>query len=162
MSGGGDTAHGGVELVEVLLGDPRARMLEEAHIAEMNLRYGSGGPGRVAEEGFDPPVGCFLLAVVDGTPLGCGGFRPLDRRRAEIKRMYVDPSIRGRGVGRHLLHALEERTAAYGYHEVWLETGTEQPEAIALYVSSGYVAVPPYGEFKDDPRSRCFMRPLTA
>ena len=104
---GGD--HGDVSLVMVSLGDPRARALEAAHIAEMNNRYGSGGPGRVAPEGFDPPDGCFLLAVVDGTPVGCGGFRPLGPGRAELKRMYVDPSQRGRGVGRRLLRELEAR-----------------------------------------------------
>ena len=157
-----DTYSGEVEVIQVGLGDPRARTLEAAHIAEMNLRYGTGGPGHVAEQGFDPPEGCFLLAVVDGIPVGCGGFRRLDRRRAEIKRMYLDPAVRGRGMGRVLLADLEIRAGMAGYCEVWLETGTEQPEAIALYVSSGYGPVPPYGEFKDDPRSRCFMRPLTA
>ena len=150
-----------VTVVQVGLRDPRARTLEDAHIAEMNSRYGTGGPGRVAQEGFDPPEGCFLLAVVDGTPVGCGGFRHLDHRRAEIKRMYVDPSVRGQGVGRLLLGELEVRADVAGYREVWLETGTEQPEAITLYVSSGYLPVTPYGEFQDDPRSRCFMRPLT-
>ena len=157
----GDTQSGDTEVIQVGLGDPRARSLEAAHIAEMNLRYGTGGPGQVAEEGFDPPDGCFLLAVVDGTPVGCGGFRRLDRRRAEIKRMYVDPAARGHGVGRALLADLEVRAGTAGYGEVWLETGTEQPEAITLYISSGYRPVAPYGEFKDDPRSRCFMRPLT-
>jgi GNAT superfamily N-acetyltransferase len=144
------------------LGDGRAQRLEAAHVAEMNDRYGTGGPGRVAREGFDPPDGCFLLAVVDGAPVGCGGFRRLGPGRAEIKRMYVDPSVRGHGVGRRLLGDLEDRAEAGGYREVWLETGTEQPEAVALYLSAGYVSVPPYGEFKGDPRSLCFMRPLTA
>jgi GNAT superfamily N-acetyltransferase len=157
----GDTQPSEVEVMQVGLGDPRARTLEAAHIAEMNLRYGTGGPGHVAEEGFDPPLGCFLLALIDGTPVGCGGFRRLDRRRAEIKRMYVDPAVRGHGVGRALLAAIEVRAGLAGYGEVWLETGSEQPEAIALYVSSGYVPVAPYGEFKDDSRSRCFTRPLT-
>ena len=149
-----------VELVGVGLGDDRAQRLEAAHIAEMDDRYGSGGPGRVAREEFDPPDGCFVVAVVGGTAVGCGGFRRLGPGRAEIKRMYVDPSVRGHGVGRRLLRELEHRAGAAGYSELWLETGTEQPEAIALYVSAGYQAVAPYGEFRDDPRSRCFQRSL--
>jgi GNAT superfamily N-acetyltransferase len=149
-----------VRLMRVGLGDERAQALEAAHIDEMNERYGTGGPGRVVREGFDPPGGCFLLAVVDGSPVGCGGFRRLGPTRAEIKRMYVDPAARGRGVGRRLLADLEARAEAVGYREVWLETGTEQPEAIALYVRSGYVPIPPYGEFEHDPGSRCYRRTL--
>jgi len=74
--------------------------------------------------------------------------------------MYVDPSGRGKGLGRQILQHLEERAVTAGYRESWLEAGTAQPEAISLYVSFGYSAVEPYGEFKDDPRSRCFMRSL--
>lgn len=74
--------------------------------------------------------------------------------------MYVDPSVRGHGVGHRLLRELEDGAGGAGYREVWLETGTEQPEAIALYISAGHQAVAPYGEFREDPRSRCFMRSL--
>jgi GNAT superfamily N-acetyltransferase len=144
------------------LGSRQAKVLEAGLIAEMDERYGSGGPGPVQSDDFDPPDGCFVVAVADGTTAGCGGFRRLGPEKAEIKRMYVDPSIRGNGVGRRILQRLEERALAAGYTEVWLETGTEQPEAISLYVSFGYRAVCPYGEFKDDPRSRCFMRSLIA
>jgi len=158
MSADGDPAD--VALERVALGDRRAQSLEAALIAEMTHRYGAGGPGPVAAAGFDPPEGCFLLAVAEGRPVGCGGFRRLGPDRAEIKRMYVDPSVRGLGVGRRLLRGLEDGAAVAGYREVWLETGTEQPEALGLYVSAGYVAVPPYGEFRDDPRSLCFKRTL--
>ena len=126
----------------------------------MDERYGSGGPGPVSSDGFDPPDGYFVLAIADGKPVGCGGFRRLDQAKAEIKRMYVDPSGRGNGVGRQILRHLEGRALEAGYREVWLETGTEQPEAVSLYLSFGYKAVPPYGEFKEDPRSRCFMRSM--
>ena len=76
--------------------------------------------------------------------------------------MYVNSSVRGKGVGRQILQHLEERALAAGYRESWLEAGSLQPEAISLYASFGYGAVQPYGEFKDDPRSRCFMRSLVA
>lgn len=68
------------------------------------------------------------------------------------------PAPVGRGVGRRILAYLEERAGAAGHTEVWLETGSEQPEAIALYVSAGYQPMGPYGEFKHDGRSRCFYR----
>jgi GNAT superfamily N-acetyltransferase len=148
------------DLVQVRLEDHRAKGLEAALITEMDRRYGSGGPGPVVSEGFDPPEGYFVMAIIDGRPVGCGGFRRLEQTKAEIKRMYVDPSGRGSGVGRQILQHLEERALAAGYRESWLEAGTLQPEAISLYVSFGYSAVQPYGEFKDDPRSRCFMRSL--
>ena len=77
-----------------------------------------------------------------------------------LEDLFVDPAARGRGVGRRLLADLEARAEAVGYREVWLETGTEQPEAIALYVRSGYVPIPPYGEFEHDPGSRCYRRTL--
>ena len=79
---------------------------------------------------------------------------------AEIKRMYVDPAVRGRGIGRSLLRFLEQQAAIASYNQLWLETGTEQPEAIALYTSAGYRAMDPYGEFRHDSRSRCFYRTL--
>jgi GNAT superfamily N-acetyltransferase len=142
------------------LGDARARLLEEKHRAELGQRYGGEGPGPLASEDFEPPAGCFVVALLDGVTVGCGGFRRLVPTVAEIKRMYVDTGARGRGVGRHILRDLEERARAAGYTETWLETGTEQPEALALYESVGYEPIVPYGEFKHDDRCRCFSRAL--
>jgi len=81
---------------------------------------------------------------------------------AEIKRMYVDPAFRRQGIGARVLAFLEEHAHAAGYHEAWLESGNEQPDAISLYVAAGYRPRPGYGEFKDDPRSRSFSRSLRA
>ena len=145
-----------IELRAVGLNDPRAERLERRLTAEMDDRYGTGGPSPIPAEGFEHPDGCFIVAVDQGRIIGCGGFRRIGDGRAEIKRMYVDPTARGRGVGRQILSALEGRAVAAGYNEIWLETGSEQPEAISLYLSAGYRPSPPYGEFKDDPRSRGF------
>jgi GNAT superfamily N-acetyltransferase len=68
--------------------------------------------------------------------------------------------VRGRGVARALLARLEQAALDDGHMAIWLETGTEQPEAIALYESSGYAPIEPYGEFADDPRSRCYAKVL--
>jgi GNAT superfamily N-acetyltransferase len=157
-----DAAAPGVGLRVVAVDDPRARELQDSHIAEMAQRYGGGGPAPLCGEEFEPPAGCFVMAVLDGIGVACGGFRFLSSGVAEIKRMYVDPAVRRRGVGALVLAFLEERAKAAGYTETWLETGVEQPDAISLYVAAGYRPRPDYGEFKDDPRSRCFFRNLVA
>jgi putative acetyltransferase len=74
--------------------------------------------------------------------------------------MYVAPESRGRGLSRALLAALEQEARGLGYSAVRLETGALQPEAIALYSSAGFEAIPCYGPYVDDPRSRCFEKTL--
>jgi GNAT superfamily N-acetyltransferase len=139
-----------------------ARRLQRRQIAEMAERYGGEGPAPLRAEQFEAPEGCFVVGTIDGVARACGGFRPLRPGVAEIKRMYVDPSVRRRGVGAHLLAFLEARALAVGYGEIWLETGSEQPDAIRLYVAAGYRPTAAYGEFRDDPRNRSFSRQLTA
>lgn len=85
-------------------------------------------------------------------------FRPGD---VELKRMYVMPSARGKGFARAILAELERTAAAAGRLRAVLETGTEQPEAIALYASSGYHAIESYGVYKNEPENRCFAKVLT-
>jgi putative acetyltransferase len=80
----------------------------------------------------------FVIASVDGSAVGCGALRRLDTAVGEIKRMFVQPEFRGRGIARQILEALESRARDLGYASVWLETGIGQPEAIALYKSAGY------------------------
>ena len=95
---------------------------------------------------FAPPDGAFLLARLDGQPVGCGGLRALDPDVAEIKRMWVDPSVRGRGIGRSLLAALESAAAGLGRRTVRLDTTAYLTEALALYQSAGYSAIPAYND----------------
>ena len=76
--------------------------------------------------------------------------------------MYVAPHARGRGFARTLVHALEERAAALGWTRLVLEAGLQQPEAIGLYLSLGYVPVERYGEWADVADSRCFAKPVLA
>jgi GNAT superfamily N-acetyltransferase len=79
---------------------------------------------------------------------------------AEVKRMYVVPHARGRGLARLMLAHLEETARRAGAGGMVLETGIEQPEAIALYLSSGYTRIPGFGFYRESPLSRCFGRPL--
>lgn len=156
----GVPVQGGFEIRAVALDDPVARALELDLIAETTRRYGARGQNPLSSGQFDPPGGCFVLALDGEEPVGCGGLRRLGERVAELKRMYVVPGARRRGVARQMLEFLEACAATVGYEEVWLETGTEQPEAIDLYSSAGYVPITPYGEFRVDARSRCFARSL--
>jgi GNAT superfamily N-acetyltransferase len=102
----------------------------------------------------------FLLAELDGAPVGCGGIRPVADGVAEIKRMFVVPSARGRGIARALLHALEEAARERGYTSLRLETGTSQPEAIALYTSTGYEPTDPFGYYAQFPDARFYAKGL--
>jgi GNAT superfamily N-acetyltransferase len=103
--------------------------------------------------------GVFLVAYSSGKPLGCGAIRRLDGNTAEIKRMYVEPSARGRGVGRVVLRALEaEARRLEGVDRIVLETGERQLEALGLYRSAGFVRIPAFGEYVGSPLSVCMEK----
>lgn len=98
----------------------------------------------------------FLIAHWSGELAGCGALRPLDTDTAEVRRMFVLPAWRRRGVARALLDQLVRRAAGLAYRVVRLETGNRQPEAIALYQSAGFVRIAPFGPYSGDPLSVCF------
>lgn len=76
--------------------------------------------------------------------MACGGVKRLDDNTGEVKRLYVVQDARGRGVGRRLLRALEHAAAALGWRTVRLDTGDQQPDALALFRSAGYREIPDY------------------
>ncbi len=87
------------------------------------------------------PHGAFLVGFHQQQPVCCGGIKRLDEQACEIKKMYVVPTMRGRGVARTLLGALEERARELGYETARLDTGPRQVEARALYESEGYARI---------------------
>jgi GNAT superfamily N-acetyltransferase len=108
-----------------------------------------------------PPLGTFLVAWLDGEPVGCGALRPAptgEAGTAEVKRMYVMSAARGRGISRALLEGLESAARELGYHRVVLETGVRQHEAMALYESAGYTPIESYGAYRDSELSRCYEK----
>jgi GNAT superfamily N-acetyltransferase len=137
---------------------PVGETLVAALLAEYVVRYGGHGGDQPSPDEFTTPSGGFVIAFLGETPVGCGGVRRLAPELGEIKRMYVQPGARGKGVGRTILRALEQRGREAGYTALRLETGARQPEAIALYQSEGYVAIEPYGFYRDSPLSRCFEK----
>ena len=149
---------GDIEIRPTRYGAPTAQVLVRAALAELAERYGGGGDDTPVDPAqFDPPEGSFLLAWRDGEPVGCGGWRIMAHYTddgvgedvAEVKRMYTVPEARGQGVARAMLKALEESARQAGMRRLILETGDRQPEAIALYESSGYSLIKNYGYYRD-------------
>jgi putative acetyltransferase len=105
--------------------------------------------------------GAFVIAYLDNVAVGCGAVRRLDDGTAELKRMYVAPSLRGRGIGRALVEALEREARLLGVTKVVLETGTRLAAAITLYEAMGYSRIPLFGEYLSSPdTSLCFGKSL--
>jgi GNAT superfamily N-acetyltransferase len=139
-----------VRLEQVPWDDPAVRRLTEDQQAEIRARY----DGK-EEPGTHPSAADVSVVVVarddDGTPLGCGALRALRDGVAEVKRMYVVPAARGRGISRVVLDGLEAAARERGWTTLRLETGPRQPEAIGLYVSAGYRPIPAFGAYVGDP-----------
>ena len=91
--------------------------------------------------------GAFLIIYHEATPVGCGALRLLDAETAELKRMYVSPTVRGKGLGRRLVAGLEAEARALGARRLVLETGIRQDAALALYRATGFQPIPLYGEY---------------
>jgi ribosomal protein S18 acetylase RimI-like enzyme len=124
-----------------------ARHLVERVQQEYVVRYGGRDEAVVDAAEFEPPAGLFLVAEVDGVPAGCGAWRLLPSGEVEIKRVYVEPSFRRRGLAQRLMAELESSAARAGHRSVVLNSGQEQPEALALYDRLGYRPVRGYGVY---------------
>ena len=139
-------------MIEVVDGGaPAAMWAVERYVGELAERFPSGfDPGLPsAEEAattFGPPNGLFLVARRGDETVGCGGVQFLDDATAEIKRMWVSAGARGSGLGRRLLVHLEDVARDAGRRRVVLDTNGVLAEALALYRSSGYVAVDRYND----------------
>jgi GNAT superfamily N-acetyltransferase len=140
--------------------DPVVRALEAELQQEYVERYGGHDETPVDDGQFDPPEGMFLVGFIGSEPVASGGFRRFDDGVAEIKRMYVSHHHRREGIARLMLAELEAQAAAAGYERTVLMTGLNQPEAIALYESSGYQPVEPFGVYATSELVRCFGKDL--
>ncbi|MGW9021598.1 GNAT family N-acetyltransferase [Leucobacter chromiiresistens] len=126
--------------------DALARPLLADLEREYDARYGVEVFGEAAAvelnrypvESFVAPTGAFLVLLLDGAPVSGGAFMRYDDRTAEFKRVWTRADLRGRGLARRVLSALEREAARLGYERVYLTTGPRQPEAVALYLRAGY------------------------
>jgi GNAT superfamily N-acetyltransferase len=141
--------------VQVAVCDPRhpnARRAVRAYVAELSDRFEGGWDPALsisaADEELTPPAGLFLVATLYSDAVGCGALKFHDGAPAELKRMWVSPTVRGLGLGRRLLAELEAHAAARGVRTLRLETNHALGEAISLYRTTGYREVAP---FNDEP-----------
>ncbi|KNB54434.1 GNAT family N-acetyltransferase [Streptomyces caatingaensis] len=158
-----------MRILPVAFDHPDAVKLNDEVQEEYRRRYHDDGDLTPLEPAhFDPPCGLYLIAYGDdGTPVATGGWRAWEDAEegyapgdAEIKRMYVVPRARGLGLARRILARLEEDARRAGRRRMVLETGAEQPEAIALYTSAGYAPTAKFGLYRFEPESRCYAKPL--
>ena len=154
-----------VEIRREDLLSPVAQSLILALNAELEERYPEEGANffRLDADEVGEGRGAFFIAYLEGLAVGCGAVRRTGDAIAEIKRMYVSPSARGRGVGRLMLSTLEEEARRLGARRLLLETGPRQREALALYQNAGFTRIPLYGEYVHTPHpdlSVCMAKDL--
>ncbi len=152
-----------MDIRRTILDSPDAARLIAALNAELTKTFPEPGATHFSLSNAQvvPGDGAFLVAWLDDAAVGCGAVRRLDETTAEIKRMYVDPSVRGRGIGRALLDALEREARLVGVKTIVLETGTRLASAIKLYVAMGYAPIPLFGDYVSSPAtSLCFGKSL--
>jgi len=139
---------------------PVAQELIAAVQQEYVARYGGPDDAPVDPAEFAPPGGCFVVAYDGAVAVATGGLRRSDDGAMEIKRMYVKPQWRGRGLSRVVLADLEQRARDLGATRIVLETGEKQPEAIRLYETSGYERIDGFGHYACSPMSVSFGKTL--
>jgi GNAT superfamily N-acetyltransferase len=127
--------------------------------AELRPRY-PDVDGRYAAANALADHTTFLVGYIAGQPIACGAFRPMDSEAAEIKRMFVQPAWRGRGVARRLLAELERLARAAGHSVARLETGIDLHNAVRLYEAAGYRRIAKYGIYAGNADSVCFEKAL--
>jgi GNAT superfamily N-acetyltransferase len=145
-----------VRLTPASWDDTEVQRLTTAQQAELRARYEGGGEPGTPPSAADVSV-VLVARDVDGTAVGCGALRALGGDVAEVKRMYVVPAARGRGVSKRLLAGLEAAARERGWTTLRLETGPRQPEAIALYERAGYRPIPAFGAYVDGPDAGCSL-----
>ncbi len=140
--------NGAEEFIEVDAGSPAAQAAMTAYFAELTRRFPAGFDprGYLEPEDYNPPRGRFFLARSGDEVQACGGLVWIDTSTAEIKRMWVDPSARGRGLASRLLAFLEQTALASGRATVRLDTNPVLLEAIAMYRSKGYRDIERYND----------------
>jgi putative acetyltransferase len=153
---------GAVSVVRADLLSPVAQDLIGSLNAEMTARYPEDGATffRLDAEEVAEGRGAFLIAYLGPRAVGCGAVRRIGDSVGEIKRMYVSPEARGRGIGRAVLGALEAEARRLGLRRLLLETGKRQAAALALYRRAGFSPIPPFGEYVGSPMSVCLAKDL--
>ncbi|WP_461452070.1 GNAT family N-acetyltransferase [Mucilaginibacter sp.] len=107
------------------------------------------------------PLDTAVIAYFDEKPVGCGCFKKFNNSSIEIKRMFVDPAMRGKGIASKILNELENWAKEKGYSQTVLETGVKLDDANALYRKQGYKIIPNYGKYAGVETSVCMTKSLS-
>jgi len=137
---------------------PAARALIEELDAVLEPLYPSASRHGFSVEKLIADEVAFFVARYDGVAASCGGIKFFGDAYGEIKRMYVRPQFRGLGLAKVMLEHLEHVARERGITLLRLETGIHQHAAIALYEQMGFRQIAPFGEYTDDPVSRCYEK----
>ena len=152
-------------MVRMKLTDDVSQNLVRALNEELTRMYPEPGANHfeLGSEETARGRGAFLVLYRNQIAVGCGAIRLLDAQTGELKRMYVAPGERGKGLGRRLVLELEAEARSLGVQRLVLETGTRQLAALALYRAVGFHPVPLYGEYLRSPdTSLCMGKELPA
>lgn len=150
-----------IATIRTTAADPHFVALIRALDADLWDRY---QPYQAKYDGFNKvdESARVVIAFYDGKPVGCGCFRPMaDTDAIEIKRMFVEPPLRGKGVAKRILQELEHWAGEDGFLMARLETGIKQPEAIGLYERMGYTRTDNYPPYVGFSTSVCMAKPIT-
>lgn len=154
-----------IRVIHAGLLDEVSQNLIAALNAELSAMYPEPGANhfKLDPEETAKGRGAFLVVYRGDVPVGCGAVRLLDVETGELKRMYVSPAERGRGLGRLLVAELEAEAKALGVQRLVLETGTRQHAALSLYHAAGFRPIPLYGEYLLSPgTSVCLGKELSS
>jgi putative acetyltransferase len=147
------------EIIRTNSDNPHFRQLVVLLDGELTLRYGDLQK-HYAQFNHIHFLDTVVVAFENDVAAGCGCFRSFAPGKIEIKRMYVRPEFRRRGISRLILAELERWAAGLGYSESVLETGNQQDEAIQLYHHFGYAEIPNYGNYEGTETSICMSKKL--
>jgi GNAT superfamily N-acetyltransferase len=149
-----------LQVVAEPYGSPAGAALTDRLQLEYVDRFGGPDSTPVAAAEFALPGGGFLVGYLGGVPVAMGGLRRHAHDAVEIKRMYVVPEVRGQGLSRVMLEALEDVARQLGARRVVLETGEKLPEAMRLYETSGYQRIAGFGHYQGQPLSVSYGKSL--
>ena len=130
-----------------------AKKLDDYYISlvgDVHLRYAKMNDPR--------NMACIVVAYEGNTPMGCGCWKAVDDTTAEVKRIYVEPQYRRKGIASAIIELLENHILASGYTQALLETARTTGDSKALYLSLGYKEIPYYGSPAGAENCRCFLK----
>ena len=149
-----------IERVDPLHADAQG-LLAQAALDLQPLYPALFGPGLPPPTNLPAvPRSAYLLAYIGTVAAGSAALHPLGDTLAEVRRVYVPPTWRRRGVATALMVALEDEARALGYGLLRLETGARQTAALTLYQGLGWRRIPPFGVYADEPGCACFEKTL--